>query len=224
MDAQTTSLDAHVLARTTQHLAGRYTGVFSRDLVERVVFESYAALGRTATGHAFLTGRAGHFATDRLAALAHAKDPAATGIPQVLFVGEHNTGRTQVAAALLAQRADNAVVVRSAGLLPGAAVAPVVLQVLAERGIDTSRAYPKPVTEDVLRAADWVITFGAPGPMPVPARASCQDWGLPDLLDDEPAGPVRAAAYQLGARVHQLWEQIRAQGSGTPTGPGPSSA
>lgn len=117
-------LDTHVLARTAEHLSQRYTGMSSADLVERMVFESYAALARTARVRTHLAPLAGHFAADRLAALAHARatstaDPRHVGVPQVLFVGEHDTGRAQIAAALLAHHAGDTLTVRSAVCYPG---------------------------------------------------------------------------------------------------------
>ncbi|MEX5259766.1 low molecular weight phosphatase family protein [Kocuria sp. CPCC 205263] len=207
-------LDTHVLARTAEHLAQRYAGVFSADLVERMVFESYAALARTARVRAHLAPLAGHFAAARLAALAHARAtstaaPGHAGVPQVLFVGEHDTGRAQIAAALLAHHAGDTLTVRSAGLLPGTALEPHVRTVLAERGIDTDDLYPKPVTDDVVAGADWVITFGTLDGIPVPTGANHQDWDVVDVLEAGPAA-VAAVIDELEDRVQALYERIRA--------------
>ncbi|MFC6257462.1 three-helix bundle dimerization domain-containing protein, partial [Kocuria oceani] len=84
-------LDVRVLERTAERLAVRYAGVLSPEVVERVVFESYTALSRTARVRTHLAALAGHFAGDRLAALAHSQ--SRQGPPQVLFVGRHDTGR-----------------------------------------------------------------------------------------------------------------------------------
>ncbi|GAA1768125.1 low molecular weight phosphatase family protein [Kocuria aegyptia] len=213
-------LDAHVLARTAEHLTGRYAGVFSPDLVERMVFESYATLARTARVRTHLAPLAGHFAADRLAALAHARatttaDPRHAGAPQVLFVGEHDTGRAQIAAALLSHHAGDTLTVRSAGLLPGAAPDAQVLTALAERGISTEGLYPKPVTDDVVAGADWVITFGTLDGIPVPAGAVHQDWDVEDVLEADP-GAVAAVVEELEDRVQALYEQICAHPPGPP--------
>lgn len=205
-------LDTHVLARTAEHLAQRYAGVFSADLVERMVFESYAALARTARVRTHLAPLAGHFAADRLAALAYARattaDPRHAGVPQVLFVGEHDTGRAQIAAALLAHHAGDTLMVRSAGLLPGTALEPLVLTALDERGIDTDDLYPKPVTDDVVAGADWVITFGTLDGIPMPIAAIHQDWDVEDMLEADP-GAVAAVIDELEDRVQALHERIR---------------
>lgn len=205
---QTDTLDTHVLQHTAEHLCELYTGVFSADLVERVVFESYATLARTAKVRTYLAPMAGHFAAERLAALAHARDRDASGIPQVLFVGAHDTGLAQIAAALLAHQAGEAVVVRSAGMLPGPAVDPVALDVLAERGVDVGPVYPKPVTDDVVRAADWVITFGTRDAVPVYGHTAHQHWDVEDIQDATPER-VRAVVDELDHRVQLLWEDLR---------------
>ena len=84
----------------------------------------------------------------------------ATDKPSILFACVHNIGRSQIAAALLAHHAGDGVEVRSTGSLPGAQVHPLVVKALKEPGIDLSGAYPKPLTDDVVRAADYVITMG----------------------------------------------------------------
>lgn len=206
------SLEAHVLARTAEHLAGRYAGVFSPDLVERMVLESYTALWRTARVRTHLPALAGHFAADRLAALAHARAGRSRqdgAVPQVLFVGEHDTGRAQIAAALLAHQAGQTLTVRSAGLLPGAALEPLVVTALAERGIGTEELYPKPVTADVLAGADWVITFGHLNGLPLPAGAAHQNWDVSDVLEADQEA-VRAVVEELQSRTRALYEEIRA--------------
>jgi protein-tyrosine-phosphatase len=179
-------LDTRVLQRTVAHLADRYAGIFPPELVERVVFESYTTLARTAKVRTYLAPVAGHFAADRLAALAHAKDRDASGIPQVLFVGRHDTGLAQIAAALLAHHATGTAVVRSAGILPGPAVDTVVLEALAARGVEVGQVYPKPLTDDVVRAADWVITFGPRDAVPVYEHTVHQHWDVADLQDAAP--------------------------------------
>ncbi|MEX5258028.1 hypothetical protein RCG71_17045 [Kocuria sp. CPCC 205281] len=106
-----------------------------------MVFESYAALARTARVRTHLAPLAGHFAADRLAALTHARAAAAgpvdDAVPQVLFVDAEDTGRTQIAATLVAHYAHGMVVARSAGFSTGEAVDPRVVDVLVARGIDT---------------------------------------------------------------------------------------
>ncbi|MFF0991567.1 arsenate-mycothiol transferase ArsC [Kocuria nitroreducens] len=189
--------------------------MFSPDLVERVVFESYTFLARTAKIHAFLAPLAGHFATDRLSALAHARNPQEGSVPQVLFVDEEDANRSQVAAALLAHYAQGAVVARSAGFAAGEAVDSIAVEMLVERGIEPPNLYPKPVTDDVVRAADLVITFGASDGIRVYPGTTHEHWCVGGLLTASTRERAREVVDAIDTRVTNLWEQIHAQA--TPT-------
>ncbi|MDT0120110.1 arsenate reductase ArsC [Kocuria sp. PD6] len=204
----TSELDTHVLTRTAAHLAERYEGIFSPETVERYVFESYATLSRTARIRTYLAATAGHFADDRLRALAQSQGKIDKPVAQVLFVCVHNIGRSQIAAALLAHYAGEQVEVRSAGSLPGAEVHPLVVEALAERGIDLSGAYPKPLTDDVVRAADYVITMGCGDACPVYPGKRYLDWAVADPSEQTLEG-VREIVEAIDARVQALWDQLR---------------
>jgi arsenate reductase (thioredoxin) len=202
------TMDTHVLQRTAAHLAERYAGLFSPETVERYVFESYTTLSRTARIRTYLAATAGHFADDRLRALAQSEGRIDSPVPQVLFVCVHNVGRSQIAAALLAHYAGDGVEVRSAGSLPGSEIHPLVVEALAERGIDLSGAYPKPLTDDVVRAADHVITMGCGDACPVYPGKRYLDWGIADPSQESPEG-VRGIVDAVDARVRALWDQLR---------------
>src|SRR3954463_7605147 len=90
-----------------------------------------------------------------------------TDVPEVLFVCMHNAGRSQMAAALLAHHAAGRVKVRSAGSTLAKEVNPAVLAAMAEIGLDLSAGFPKPLTEEAVRAADVVITMGCGDACPV---------------------------------------------------------
>jgi protein-tyrosine-phosphatase len=124
-------------------------------------------------------------------------------IPQVLFVCTHNAGRSQMAAALLDHRAAGRVHVTSAGSQPADQLNPAVVQAMAEIGLDISREFPKPLTNDKVQAADVVITMGCGDACPVYPGKRYLDWDLPD-----PAGlaveQVRPIRDDIGRRVQQL--------------------
>jgi hypothetical protein len=158
------------LASGIARLALRYRGRFSPETIQRLVTDSYERLAEHARIRTHLVVPAEHLATERLDALAHIEGAPGCGLPRVLFVCSHNAGRSQMAAALLAHRAGGHVVVSSAGTLPVAEVEPVVIQVLTEVGVDLSDAFPKPLTDEVVQAADIVIHHGMRGRLPRPAR------------------------------------------------------
>jgi arsenate reductase len=128
-------------------------------------------------------------------------------IPEVLFVCVHNAGRSQMAAALLDHHAQGRVRVRSAGSAPAGEVNAAVVQAMAEVGIDISKAFPKPLTEEAARAADVLITMGCGDACPVYPGKRYLDWHLAD-----PAGQaveaVRPIRDEIDRRVRVLLEEL----------------
>jgi arsenate reductase len=127
--------------------------------------------------------------------------------PEVLFVCVHNAGRSQMAASLLDHHAAGRVHVRSAGSTPADRINPAVVSVMAELGIDLSKEFPKPLTDEVVRAADVVITMGCGDACPVYPGKRYLDWDLPD-----PSGrsvdEVRAIRDEIDRRVRALLDEL----------------
>ncbi|GAA3644641.1 arsenate reductase ArsC [Microbacterium awajiense] len=196
-----------VLHRAAERLAVQFAGMVGEETVERVVFESYAALTRTANVHTHTASLAEKFARDRLTALAQSKGLIAKPVPEVLFVCVQNSGRSQMAAALMRQLSGGRVHVRSAGSQPGERILPEVAAALDEIGLDVSAEFPKPLTDDVVRAADAVITMGCGDACPLYPGKRYLDWQL-----DDPAGldieGVRRVRDDIAARVEGLLGEL----------------
>jgi arsenate reductase (thioredoxin) len=128
-------------------------------------------------------------------------------VPEVLFVCVQNAGRSQMAAALMNQRARGAVLVRSAGSDPAEEINPVVVEAMAELDIDLGEEFPKPLTDEAVRAADAVITMGCGDACPVYPGKRYLDWEL-----DDPAGQdlecVRAIRDEIDVRVQDLLAEL----------------
>lgn len=128
-------------------------------------------------------------------------------VPEVLFVCVHNAGRSQMAAALLRHHAGDTVVVRSAGSTPAGEVNPVVVQAMAELGIDLFGRIPTKLTGADVAAADVVITMGCGDACPIYPGKRYLDWDIPD-----PAGlpieQVRPIRDEIDTRVRQLQAEL----------------
>lgn len=144
-----------------------------------------------------------HFAGDRLNALAKSKGAVASGVPEVLFVCVQNAGRSQMAAALLTVEAKGRIRVRSAGSLPAAELDPAVVTVMSEMGLDLTRDYPKPLTDDVVRASDVVITMGCGDSCPIYPGKRYEDWDTTDPASQS-LETVRDIRDQIHDRVKVL--------------------
>ncbi len=126
---------------------------------------------------------------------------------EVLFVCVHNAGRSQMAAGLLDKLAEGRVHVRSAGSDPADAINPNARAAMAEIGIDIGQEFPKPLTDQAVRAADAVITMGCGDACPIYPGKRYEDWELED-----PAGKdleaVRAIRDEIESRVRKLLSDL----------------
>ena len=128
-------------------------------------------------------------------------------VPEVLFVCVHNAGRSQMGAGLLHHHAGGRVHVRSAGSAPGDEINPAVVAAMEEIGLDLSHEFPKPLTDELVQAADVVITMGCGDACPVYPGRRYLDWEL-----DDPAGrpldEVRVIRDEIDRRVRSLLDEL----------------
>jgi arsenate reductase (thioredoxin) len=133
-------------------------------------------------------------------------------VPEVLFVCVHNAGRSQMAAGLLNQRAAGKIQVRSAGSTPADEVNPQVVEAMREIGIDISQEFPKPLSNEFVKAADVVITMGCGDACPIYPGKRYEDWEL-----DDPAGQdlqtVRRIRDEIDGRVRTLIDDLKTDGT-----------
>ena len=197
------SFPEEYLKRLASELSEKFAGIFGAETVERYVLESYTALLRTARITTHLASQTARFASDRLTALAQAKGAIASTVPEVLFVCEQNAGRSQMAAVLTAQLGRERVHVRSAGSAPAAELNPAVIAVMAELGLNMGDEFPKPLTDDVVQAADVVVTMGCGDACAIYPGKRYLDWELPD-----PAALPLEQVRELREKIRELVEDL----------------
>ena len=195
-DARITNL-ANELAIEAPELAA--------DTVLTIVRESYTALARTARVSSALVPLTEKFARQRLADLVRDRE---SGVPQVLFVCVANAGRSQLAAALVNQISGGRVVARSAGSNPADSIHPHVQTILSDiEGDAGSDRFPKPLTDDAVRAADVVITMGCGDVCPIIPGVRYDDWAVGDPALASRAG-VEAIRDDITTRVRILVDSL----------------
>jgi protein-tyrosine-phosphatase len=148
------------------------------------------------------------FARERLEAVAQAEGLAAKALPEVLFVCEHNSGRSQMAAALTHELSNGEVAVRSAGSHPSEKIDPTVVVAMSELGVDVRMEFPKPLTDEVVRAADVVVTLGCGDACPVYPGKRYEDWPVADPAG-QPLEAVRRIRYDIHHHVTELLEELK---------------
>jgi protein-tyrosine-phosphatase len=188
-------------------LAYSYDGVFARESIAAAVNAARDVLEPVSTVKVFLPVLVARQAKDQLMAAAQAEGRIAKTVPELLFVCVHNAGRSQMAAALADHLSAHRVHVRSAGSAPGHEINPVVVDVLGERGISLSTAYPKPLSDNVVGAADVIVTMGCGDACPIYPGKRYEDWNVADPAG-QPIEVVREIRDDIQARVTTLLRQI----------------
>ncbi|SDK85118.1 Protein-tyrosine-phosphatase [Lentzea albidocapillata subsp. violacea] len=209
--SRTSGLPQHELTaqllRITDELSDKFHGVFSRETVAKVVDETYNLLAENATVTTYLPVLTARFTRQRLTDQGRADGLTTITVPQVLFVCVHNAGRSQIAAALLEHHAFGKVSVRSAGSKPTGAIPQTVTDALAELGIELTEAFPKPLTDEVVRAADVVVTMGCGDTCPVHTGKRYLDWDVADPAG-APLNTVREIRDDIDRRIRGLLSEL----------------
>jgi arsenate reductase (thioredoxin) len=199
-------ISRQTFASSIEALHEEFRGVFSLETIERFVNESIDRMAGARVVD-FIPLFVHRFSRQRLRALAQAEGAIIKDLPEVLFVCVHNAGRSQIAAALLDHHAKGRVQVRSAGSDPADRINPAVAAALDEWGIDISQEFPKPLTDEFVRAADVVITMGCGDACPIYPGKRYEDWELEDPAG-KPVEAVRRIRDDIDTRVQALLAEL----------------
>jgi arsenate reductase (thioredoxin) len=198
------SIDQQLALKTAAaRLEREFEGTFGVETIERFLHSSYDQFVGRATIPEFLPLLAERFARQRLNALARVEGKVTDGKPTVLFLCTHNAGRSQMALGFFTQLAGEDSVAWSGGSEPGNEINPAAIAAMDEIGIDITGEFPKPWTDEIVQAADVVITMGCGDACPIFPGKRYENWDLPD-----PAGQsvdaVRPIRDEIEGRVRQL--------------------
>jgi arsenate reductase len=206
MSIEISSVLRRSLHDTTARLTAEFSGVFSPETVARYVEKSFVAIAdRPTIGPNFLPVIIERFARQRLNAVAQAEGRVEKAFPEVLFVCEHNAGRSQIAAALTHRLSNGWVGVRSAGHIPTSRSTPSSCRRWPRSASMSRLTFPKPLTDEVVRAADVVVTLGCGDACPVYPGKRYEDWPVADPAG-QPLGEIREIRYTL---YHLVWELLK---------------
>jgi arsenate reductase (thioredoxin) len=189
------------------HLEREFSGTFGRETVERFIIDSLDHLAPNNKVPAFLSLLTERFARDRLNALAKIEGLQPSDRPSVLFMCVHNAGRSQMAAGWLRHLAGDRITVYSGGSKPTDQINPAAVAAMSEVGIDITYEFPKPWTDEIVRASDVVVTMGCGDACPLFPGKRYEDWQL-----DDPAGrdvaDVRPIRDDIRMRVEDLMASL----------------
>lgn len=196
----------HQIGRAIDQLRREFHATFDDETIESFVIDSYQRLAATATSTAFIGVLSEKFARERLRAMASIESTEAHE-PSVLFLCVHNAGRSQMAAGWLRALAGDAVRVYTGGSQPSAELNPVVVQAMDEVGVDLRGEFPKPWTDEIVRAVDAVISMGCGDVCPVYPGKRYADWDLEDP-DGKDLATVRRIRDEIRTRVEALLGEL----------------
>ena len=195
------------LHSAARDLHTEFRGIFGTETIESLLLDSYAELAATATVNRWLVTGAERFGRQRLQALAHARAATSGRVPAVLFLCVHNAGRSQMALGWFNRLAAGPAIAWSGGSEPVSGLDAAVVTAMAEAGIDISREFSKPWTDEFVLAADVVIIMGCGDTCPLLPGRHYEDWEL-----DDPAGKtveeIRPIRDEIRDRVTSLIEKL----------------
>jgi protein-tyrosine-phosphatase len=190
-----------------ERLRRRFEGQLNTETVERFLNESLERLVKRANTTLWIPLVAERLARDRLRALVRLESVPTALKPSVLFLCVHNAGRSQMAAGWMRHLAGDDVDVFSGGSEPADQVNQAAVIAMAEKGIDISREIPQPWADEIVRAADVVVTMGCGDSCPVFPGKRYVDWEV-----DDPSGKtleeVRPIRDDLEKRVRALMADL----------------
>ena len=207
-DLESLSLDQQLALRSAAaNLHKEFDGVFGTETIELFLATSYEQFADQARIPTYLVLFAERFARQRLKALAKIEGKQSDGVPIVLFLCTHNAGRSQIALGWFNHLADSRAVAWSGGSEPGIDLNPAAVAAMTEVGIDITGEFPKPWTDEIVQAADVVVTMGCGDACPLFPGKRYEDWELTD-----PAGldlaSVRPIRDEIRARVENLLAEL----------------
>ncbi len=202
------SIDQKLALKTAAtRLETEFGNMFGVETIDRFLHSSYDQFANRASIPRFLPLLAERFARQRLRALATVEGKSQDGKPTVLFLCTHNAGRSQMALGFFQHLAGDGAVAWSGGSEPGNEVNAAAVAAMAERGIDISSEYPKPWTDEIVQAADVVITMGCGDACPLFPGRRYEEWKLDDPvgMDVDAVRPIRD---DIERRVRHLLAEL----------------
>jgi arsenate reductase len=206
MPVTLTTAEQLQIREAAERLQRRFAGQLNAETIERFMNDSLDVLIARAHTSTWVPLLAERFARDRLRALIRLESDETLN-PSILFLCVHNAGRSQMAAGWMRHLGGEQVDVFSGGSEPADAVNRAAVAAMAEVGIDISTEIPQPWADEIVRAADIVVTMGCGDACPVFPGKRYLDWEIED-----PSGKtveeIRPIRDEIERRIRDLLSEI----------------
>jgi protein-tyrosine-phosphatase len=205
--AQLTTAEQLHVRQGAERLKQRFEGQLNTETIERFLYDSLDVLLGKAKNTEWVPLLAERFAADRIRAIVRLESDAIGLNPSVLFLCVHNAGRSQMAAGFARSLSGGNLDVWSGGSEPAEQVNQAAVAAMAEKGVDIGKELPQPWADEMIRAADVVVTMGCGDACPIFPGKRYVDWEV-----DDPAGKsieeVRVIRDDLEGRVRALLSEL----------------
>lgn len=201
----------------TRHLVAKYEGTFDEETIQRAVDQARGTVEDNAEVDDFVPTFTQRRAESLLEEEARNRGFELRQVKQILFMDDHNTARSQIAAAIANGHGDGLIRARSAGVSPGEAVSDQVVQLLRDNGLEPDTEEANPLTGMAALSSDVVVTMGLSDEqkeeMPVHGLSQV-DWDDLGSLENASADELRAAFDETKARVDEFIDELLSESVG----------
>ena len=205
--AQLTPAERVHIRQSAATLERRWKGQMNVETIERFIAESLDMILPKARIRSWVPVIVERLTNDRLRALVRLESNKTDLNPSVLFLCVHNAGRSQMAAGFMRHFAGDRVDVFSGGSEPAAELNRAAVEAMAEKGIDIGQELPQPWADEIVRAADIIVTMGCGDACPVYPGKRYLDWVLDDP-SGRPLDEVRPIRDDIELRVRGLLSEL----------------
>jgi len=208
--AELTAAERVSIGQSAAVLERRWKGQMNVETIERFMAESLEIILPGARVRTWVPVLVERLTNDRLRALVRLESDRTDLNPSVLFLCVHNAGRSQMAAGWMRHLAGDRVDVFSGGSEPAEGLNRAAVEAMAEKGIDIGHELPQPWADEIVRAADIIVTMGCGDACPVYPGKRYLDWELDDPAG-KPVEEVRPIRDDIEQRVRSLLRELRVE-------------
>lgn len=206
MPVELTTEQKYLVKSAAERLRKEFEGEVNVETIERLMADSLDTILAKARLPQWVPMITEKFARDRLRALMRLElgDDAK---PAILFLCVHNAGRSQMAAGFARHLGGDRVDVFSGGTEPADEINAAAVAAMGEIGIDITTQSPQPWADEIVRAADVIVSMGCGDACPVYPGKKYVDWELEDPAG-KPIEEVRPIRDDIRNRVEALLEEL----------------
>lgn len=207
MPVELSTEEQFLLRQAAVRLQDQFQDKLNTETIERFMTDSLDRLMERAITTTWVVLLAERFAAERLRAVVRLQINPTLLNPSVLFLCVHNAGRSQMAAGYMRLLSGGKVDVFTGGSEPATDINHAAAQAMLEKGVNVRGEIPQPWSDEIVRAADVVVTMGCGDTCPIYPGKRYVDWEVDDP-SGKPLEAIRPIRDDLEQRVRGLLAEL----------------